>query len=355
MRFKLLLEYFESADKAWNAPVSELRRIGLGEILTAKFEQFRREFSLQGYTQKVKDLGIAVLTLRDEKYPRLLAQIPDAPFLLYIKGKKEPGKVWDIERAVGVVGTRRITSYGVKVTQTIVQGLVDSGVTIVSGLALGVDAVAHEAALEAGGKTIAVLGCGVDCCYPQSNQNLYDRIAGGGGMIISEFPLSKRTAKGLFPARNRIISGLSQGIVVTEGAEDSGALITASYAGEQGRDVFAVPGPVTSQFSKAPNALLKKGAKLAESAADILEELGFNQTKKSQRKVIVPEGATPEERAIITLLISADLHQDEIIRKLSFDSGVVASTLSLLEIKGMVRNDGGVYSLNVKYQSSNVK
>ncbi len=272
VRFKLLRTYFGSAKAAWNASPATLKKIKLGERLTDNFVDFRKQFDIDAYLRQLEKLHVSVLTLKSPKYPRLLKEIPDAPFLLYVRGKNT-GTPINMERTIGVVGTRHVTPYGVEVTKKLVRELVAKGFTIVSGMAFGVDAVAHQAAIDAGGKTIAVLGCGIDIIAPSSNARLYWAIARGGGAIVSEMPLGLRPSKGMFPARNRIISGLSLGVVVTEGASDSGSLITARNAGEQGREVFAVPGPITNVLSRGPSKLLKNGAKLVESAEDILEEL----------------------------------------------------------------------------------
>lgn len=344
IRFKLLKDYFGTAKAAWEASVEDLLTVGLGERLTHSFDTFRREFSLRGYNDQVKKSEVFVLTLEDEKYPRLLKEISDAPFVLYIKGKKKQSDtLWDITRSVGVVGTRRITPYGKDITSSLSRELAHANVTVVSGLAYGVDAVAHQIAIDAGGKTIAVLGCGVDCCNPRGNQHIYDAIMDGNGMIVSEFPLSQRASKGLFPARNRIISGLSLGIVVTEGTEDSGALITASYAAEQGRDVFAVPGPINSAFSKATNTLLKKGAKLVESAEDILSELSLSMPTRNKSRRYT--GDNDDEHAILDLLYDSPKEGNELIRTLKWPIPKATSILSLLEIKGIIKQERGVYSL----------
>lgn len=213
------------------------------------------------------------LTLDDPRYPRLLKEIPDPPKTLYVKATST-----DVlgTRTIAVVGTRHMTKYGAEVTRKLVRQLVSNGFTIVSGMANGVDTVAHCAAIDAGGKTIAVLGCGIDIIWPPSNARLYTRIGEEGyGAIVSEMPLGMRPNKELFKTRNRIISGLSLGVVVTEGGEFSGALITARYAAEQGRDVFAVPGPITSPLSRAPARLIKEGAKLVETVEDILDEFNY--------------------------------------------------------------------------------
>jgi DNA processing protein len=210
------------------------------------------------------------LTLTNPKYPKLLREIPDPPDVLYVRGL---GAKINMEKTIAVVGTRHVTAYGVTVTKKLVTDLVHLGYTIVSGLAYGVDAVAHQAAIDAGGKTIAVLGCGIDIIAPPVNTDLYWRIVRGHGAVVSEVPPGVRPDKKKFVTRNRIISGLSLGVVVTEGARKSGSLITANYAASQGREVFAVPGPVTSTYSGAASFLLKNGAKLVESVSDIVEEL----------------------------------------------------------------------------------
>lgn len=215
------------------------------------------------------------LTFDDPRYPRLLKEIPDPPAVLYVQTTTQL-KSLQLDRTIAVVGTRRITRYGEEVTRKLTRGLVEKGFTIVSGMALGVDTVAHQTALDCGGTTIAVLGSGIDIIYPPSNARLYRAISQRrGSAICSEFAPGVRPAREQFPRRNRIISGLSMGVVVIEGDERSGTLITARYAAEQGREVFAVPGPVTSPMSRAPAILIKQGAKLVESVEDILDEINY--------------------------------------------------------------------------------
>lgn len=352
LRFKLLLQFFGSGENAWKASERELVKIGLGEKLTQKFSDFRNTFSLPKYLEEIKKKEIHVITLRDKEYPSLLAQIPDPPFLLYVRGDLTTFARGPLtkERNVAVVGTRKVTHYGEEVTRKITQGLVDAGCVIVSGMAYGVDAVAHETAIEGGGKTIAVLGCGVDMVHPKANSTIYWKIVEGAGLVISEFPVGRFAEKGLFPARNRIISGLSLGILVTEGAGDSGALITARYAAEQGREVFAVPGPITSVFSQAPTLLLKQGAKLVTEAKDILEELNIkhqrsNIKNKNQKANI---DLTKEEEMILILLEGENLHFDEIVRKSKRAASAVGSLLTIMEMKGYVKHlPAGVYQVAI--------
>lgn len=347
VRFKLLFDYFGSARGAWDAPITELKKIGLGDKRSEAFGYFRKTFDLERYLTQLTALHVSVLTISDPKYPMLLKKIPDAPFLLYVRGKRGKDSI-DLERTIAVVGTRKVSRYGVEVTQKIVTDLVAIGTTIVSGLAYGVDAVAHQAAIDAGGKTIAVLGCGIDIIAPPSNTRLYRSIAEEGhGALVSEMPLGLRPSKGLFPARNRIISGMSLGVLVTEGADDSGALITARYAAEQGREVFAVPGPITNPMSRAPAKLLKSGAKLVESVDDIVEELkmlGTGSTKGAG--ISVYEGGSAEEKKVLTLLMQDRRHIDELVRLCGLTSAQVAATLTILEIKGVVKDYGEkVYGL----------
>ncbi|HUD19880.1 MAG TPA: DNA-processing protein DprA [Patescibacteria group bacterium] len=353
IRFKLLLDYFGSAREAWRAPLVTLRKIKLGEKLSGEFDHFRKSFDLDAYISNLNKLHVSVLTLKDPRYPILLSRIPDAPFVLYVKGKPSYTKATeggerhkiplDLTRTVAVVGTRKITPYGEEVTRRLVEGLASYGCTIVSGLAYGVDAVAHRSAIDAGGKTIAVLGCGIDIIAPPSNARLYYDIADGAGAIVSEVPLGMRPTKGLFPARNRIISGLSLGVLVTEGADDSGALITARYAGEQGRDVFAVPGPITSPYSRGPAKLLKNGAKLVESVEDILEELNIPANLAKDAEDLdkkIQELTSAEEKKIAVLLSDRRMYIDEIVRVSGLTARQVGSTITLLEMKRIIKDYG---------------
>ncbi len=349
LRFKLLLSYFGSAKKAWEAGEEELIKIGLGEKLTAQFAAFRRKISLPAYLKEVQSKNIKIITLIDKEYPSLLAEIFDAPFVLYVRGNLDCSK----KETIGVVGTRMMTGYGREVTRKITGELVESGLTIVSGMAYGVDTVAHETALERGGKTIAVLGCGVDIIHPISNRVLYWKIVEKYGAIVSEFPPGMMASRGLFPARNRIISGLSLGVVVTEGAKDSGALITAKYAAEQGREVFAIPGPITSPLSKGPTLLLKHGAKLVTEVNDILEELKLPKNQDSRLDSSskdwedVLKHFPPEERKILEILQNENLHFDEIARKSKIEAAILGGTLTVLEMKKIIKNmGGGIYGLN---------
>lgn len=337
--FEKLRTHFGSAKAAWNASGEELYRVGLNRKLVNNFEHFKKEFSHKKYSATLREKSIRFVVKTDKNYPSSLMQIRNPPIGLYQKGSGEL-----THNSIAIVGTRRVSSYGRDVTEMIATDLARVGFVIVSGLAVGVDTVAHTAAIKNNGQTIAVLGCGVDCCSPRENAPLYNSIVGGGGCVVSELPLGHPPTKGSFPSRNRIIAGLSLGVVVTEGAEDSGALITADYALAFGRKVFAVPGPITSPLSKGPIKLIQKGAKLVTSAEDIMLELGImNQESGAKKRMI--KGETKEEQKILELLEQEPLHFDEIVKRSKLSSSQIGSLLSLMEIKGMVKSNGSLFTI----------
>lgn len=337
-RIGLLLKYFGSAQKAWGASTSELIKVGLKPKLVSDFDAHRRRFEKQNYLEALEKLGISFIVQGDEEYPGNLSELTNAPVVLYYKGCLEALN----PPSVAIVGTRKMTSYGREVTERFVGELVNCGVAIVSGLALGIDAAAHRVAVEMGGTTIAVLPAGLDAIYPASNTQLARRIIDSGGLLLSEYPLGHPAFKTNFASRNRIVSGLSSAVVVIEGMEKSGTLLTASHAADQGRQVFAVPGQITAPTSGAPHFLIKNGASIAFSAKDVIDELDL-QVKVDANKVseIMPE--TEEEEKILTLLDSEPVHQDEIVRLSGLPSSAVSATLTSMELKGLVRADLGVY------------
>ncbi len=346
-KFRKILAEFGTAKTAFEASRSDLARL-IGEEGAERFEEFKKRFSIDDYARELKRKDVWFLTLLDEEYPQLLKKIKNPPFILYEKGDIKILTIQQPRPTIAVVGARKTTEYGREVTKLLTNELTLNGFTIVSGLALGVDAISHITALENGGKTIAVLGCGVDCCSPGENLNLYNSILESGNCIISEFPLGMKPTKWSFPARNRIIAGLSQAVLVTEGAEDSGSLITANFALKFGRKVFAVPGPITSSMSKGPYKLIAKGARLVTSGEDILKELKSPAFAKASagKQNSKFENATKDELIILELLKNEPLHFDEIVRKTEFKSSVLSSILSLMEIKGMVKSlDGGMFGL----------
>lgn len=333
IKFTKLLREFKSAKKAWNS--NQIDKV-LGQVLAQKFIEFKENYSVELYAKEIKKRKVRFLTLNDKEYPKLLSQISNPPFVLYIRGKID----FDLP-SIGIVGTRKITSYGREVTNLFASELSLNGITVVSGLALGVDAQAHRSTLDSKGKTIAVLGCGVDCVTPLENEALYNSIVQHNGAIVSEYPLGHPPTIGSFPSRNRIIAGLSQGVLVTEGAEDSGSLITAEYALKFRRPVFAIPGPITSTLSKGPFKLISKGAKLVTSPNDILKELNVRGSKniKSTKSL----KGTKDEQLILKLLENESLHFDEIARKSKINPSKLGSILSLMEVKGQVKSTGGGY------------
>jgi DNA processing protein len=332
---KRLLDRFKTPEAVFRAPMKELLKVeGLGvkvagEIQKGPLEKVvRRELSL------LKEVGGKIITLEDDDYPKRLKDIYDPPALLYVRGKLRS----EDELAIAIVGSRKTSPYGRWFTEKIGQDLARHGVTVVSGIARGIDSVAHKGALQGGGRTIAVLGCGVDVIYPSENRNLFYQIIEQGA-ILSEFPMKSVPEGGHFPRRNRIISGLSIGVVIVQASAKSGSLITAGYALEQGREVFAVPGNVGAEGSRGTNQLIKEGAKLVTSTEDILEEIlpQWRREKEttSPTEVPVPD-LSGEEKALYCLLGETPLHIDAIIRETQLDPGKVSSLLLNLELKGLI-------------------
>lgn len=335
-RVSLLLSFFGSAKKAWMASAEELLALGLKESTVSRFLVYKKSFDPEKYFGTLKKLGIQAKTIKDPDYPSNLKQIDDAPSVLYIKGEIKPQD----KLAVAIVGARKATSYGREVTEKLTSLLTLSGVTIVSGLARGIDTVAHKVALSMQGRTIGVLAGGLDSVYPPENTSLAAEIAKKGA-VVSEFPLGIPARPENFPTRNRIVSGLSLGVVVVEGAGRSGTLLTASNAADQGREVFAIPGPITSSGSEAPNWLIKNGAKVVTKAEDILDELKIGKRgKQIEASEILPK--SQEEENLLIFLEREPLHLDEIVRLTGKDTGFVSATLSMMEIKGLVKNLGGM-------------
>ena len=267
-RTKLLLSFFGNAKRIWLAQREELRETGLSYKIVNGFIKHRRYFKADKYFKRLKQLSINYLTIKDKNYPKNLRDLDNVPVVLYLKGRIKQSDI----NSIAIVGSRKATSYGKMVVEKFVREFVSSGLTIVSGLARGIDTCAHKYALENKGRTIAVFGCGLDRIYPPENSYLAREIEKNGA-LISEYPLGYPVRPFNFANRNRIISGLSKAVLVIEGAEKSGTLLTASHAAQQGRTVFAVPGPITSPLSGAPHFLLKRGANLAVSAKDVLEEI----------------------------------------------------------------------------------
>lgn len=344
-RLSNLIKYFKGIEKAWFGTKDDYKAAGIGEKTYQGFSEFRETFDLKDYLDKLNQNNVQVLTFEDENYPENLKKIQDSPGVLYVKGSIF-GIDW--QKSIGVVGTRKMTSYGQEVTEQLVAELVVNGFVIVSGLAFGVDSVAHKTAIENNGKTIAVLGSGVDLCFPRENQDLYDKIIKGYGAVVSQFPLSMQPSAGTFPARNRIISGLSTGILVTEAGEDSGALITADYAIKQGRPVFAVPGPITSKQSEGTAKLLKNGAVFIQNAGDVLNNLGLEKRIYKKEKIDFDKlNLSPEEKAVVEVLQQEELDIDSLSKKTGISISKLNMLMTELELAGIVRNLGaGEFGIN---------
>ncbi|HOA35625.1 MAG: DNA-processing protein DprA [Dethiobacteria bacterium] len=345
VRIAALLKRCGSSREAWHAAAAGLVDIPeLKGFVERLLEESRRIDPLREW-RRLQQLNIVCLSLNSPEYPPLLKEIPQPPPLLYCRGR------W-LERdsqAVAIVGSRRCTFYGREVASRLAADLASAGFTVVSGMALGIDTAAHEGALEAGGRTIAVLGCSVERSYPAANRDLMEQIINSGA-VISEFSLDTPPLPQHFPRRNRIISGLALGTVVVEASQKSGALITAFYALDQNREVFAVPGNVGSPYSRGCHRLIKEGARLVETAEDIIEELGISAAGGSaaaeaaasakEQKIDALEDA---ERRLLELIPYHPLHIDEIVRLSGADAARAGAYLISLELKGLVRQLPGKY------------
>jgi len=268
-RFTLLKKYFGSVEAIWQASTGKLISLGIKPEMAKSWQVWREGRDLDREIERLGKELIKVITIEDSRYPKLLKEIDLPPFILFVKGQVNVLN----RRLLAVVGTRKVSSYGRRVTDGLVGGLVKEKLVVVSGLARGVDSLAHRATLAARGVTVAVLGHGLDRVYPPENRPLAEEIVRSGGVVMSEYPLGYGIEKGNFPARNRIVAGLSLGVLVVEGGHRSGTKITAGFAAEYGREVFAVPGPVGSPTSVGPADLIKQGAKLVTGVEDVLEEL----------------------------------------------------------------------------------
>ena len=379
MKFAALKKHFGAVEKSYLSNKKQLDPI-LGLRLTEKFIEFRRKFDSGKELEKLNREGITVLAVDDEDYPESLRNISDPPICIYIKGnpnifKAQRPKFFkrvessDIrfeqiargphggvagekrgselsQTLFAIVGTRKPTSYGRQIAYKFARELTEAGFITVSGMAMGIDTIAHQATLDAGGKTIAVLGCGVNIVYPAINRCLYENIIKTGGAVISEFPPNQTVLKGLFISRNRIISGLSKGVLIAEGGEYSGSLITAKYAGIQGKDVFAVPSPISSEMSQAPNLLIKQGAKLVTTVKDIFEELNIKITPRKKEDIRI--NLNEDEKMVFDVLQINPQTVDNLAVGLGKTVSEVLNTISVLEIKGVIeKNQEQKYQIRI--------
>ncbi len=366
MTFQDLKKYFNGVEKAYSSNRKELESV-LGFKLAEKFLEFRQKFDPKKELERLRKNGITVLAVDNKDYPESLKNISDPPICIYVKGNinsitQSKARYQNFFDSVGaasqsrgpksqknlissppppiyfaIVGTRKPTSYGIQVARKFAYELTSAGFVIVSGMAMGIDTVAHQAALDAEGSTVAVLGSGVNVIYPANNRGLYENIIKTGGVVLSEFPPDQAVLKGLFISRNRIISGLSRGVLIAEGGEYSGALITAKYAAVQGKDVFAVPSPINSDMSKAPNLLIKQGAKLVTSIEDIMEE--FNMKISPRKKEDIRKNLDEIGKLIFDILSQNPQTVDDLAIDLSKTVSEVLNAISTMEIEGVVEKN----------------
>lgn len=344
---KRLLSVFHSPKRILEASPNELKDIvDISKLKTKKIYEFEEWNRVEQEMQKTREHNFRLIKYTDSEYPENLRQIEDSPIILYVKGsfRKED------KYAVAIVGSRNMSAYGRRITEAIASELALYGITIISGMARGIDTVSHESALKAGGRSIAVLGCGLDNPYPPENTGLFESLS-HSGCVISEFPLKTPPNRENFPKRNRLISGLSLGVIVAEAAINSGSLITANYALEQNREVFSIPGNITSRNSEGTNVLIKKGAKLVQKVEDILEEIAphlkglLHSTKVTSQEILSknPDGLeiTDEEKAICNILGSEPKHIDTIARESKIQTSRLLGLLLGLEIKNIVKQADG--------------
>jgi len=335
VRLQALRDHFGDLALAWQAPLDALQAAGLSPKLAQRVAQVRAGVDLDKFLTKVMAQGIEILTWEDDLYPPRLKEIDQAPPVLYVRGAIINEDFW----AVAVVGTRRVSAYGRQVAEELASFLGANGVTVVSGLARGVDAIAHLSTLKAGGRTIAVMGCGVDRIYPPEHAQLAEKIMGSGALISDYAPGTPPDASN-FPPRNRIISGFSMATIVVEAGETSGALITAQFAIDQGREVFAVPGNILALQSKGTNRLIAQGARPMLSVRDLLDVLNLTRvTEQRLVRKVLPADET--ESKLMSVLTHEPLHIDEIRNQTSLPIERVSATLVMMELKGLVRQVGG--------------
>jgi DNA processing protein len=341
--FKRLISEFKTPQRVFEAEKKDLLKIeGIGLNLAEQIKYFEDWESIQKECDRINRLGYRLIKYTDKDYPENLQNTYNPPSFFYIKGDIIPSD----NKAIAIVGSRNPDRYGVGVTENLAKDLVKNGFTIVSGLAKGIDTIAHRSALKFGGRTVAVLGSGLDYIYPYENRNLYHEIAQKGA-IISEYSLGTKPESGNFPRRNRIISGLALGVLVVQAAENSGSLITADFALEHNREVFAVPGTISSPLSKGTNNLIQRGAKLVTEVEDIIIELkssiDSDKVQKNESKATKPEELSEDEMRVYKNLSNEPVHIDQLINTTCLTSSQVLSILLNLEIKDLVYQLPGKY------------
>lgn len=349
-RLKKLLDYFDKPENILNVPQEKLMAIsGIGQKIANQIRSLRRE-DIDKEFDLANKYNLKIMTIEDADYPKNLKQIPDPPVVLYVKGEiKEQDKF-----SIAIVGSRRASFYGLSCAEKFAADLSNKGFTIVSGMAHGIDTYAHRGALKTGSRTIAVMGSGFNHIYPTENKELAEEISKSGA-VISEFPIDTEPLKHNFPRRNRLISGLSLGVLIVEAARNSGALITADFALEQGREVFALPGKVDSRTSFGTNGLIKQGAKLASCIDDILEEFNIAVTSiesplgkdKVNSECIPTDSLNPEESLLYNLISKQPIHLDEIVEKINLGVASITDILLRLQMKKLVQQLPGKHFVRI--------
>lgn len=374
-RFRLLESFFQGdLSAAWEAPARELRAAGVGRAVAQAIVSARETSSPDQELSRLRDAGIAAINWHDPAYPQRLRETDDAPPVMYVRGTLPSVDI----PSIAVVGTRHPTDYGYRVTTDLCSSLAAHGVVVVSGLALGIDARAHKSTVEAGGTTVAVLGNGLDTVYPRENLRLAERIVAEGGTIISEFPIGVRPEASNFPRRNRIISGMTLGTLVTEAGETSGTRWTVYHALEQNREIFCVPGSVYSESSRLTNRLIREGAKLVANVNDILVEIGLEASERQipldlsehgrassvpaksgangrtettrahhhdpiECQSTAPEPPDAAEAELLQHIARDPIHIDDLVTVSSKPIAEVSGLLTMLELKGLVRQVGTMH------------
>ena len=336
-RFRQLQEHFGSLEDAWTAAERTLRAAGLDSRAVSEVIANRGSISPDHEAELLVQAGVRAITWSDEEYPDRLKEIDDPPPVLYLKGEILP----DDWRSIAIVGTRSATPYGKQATSTLTRDLVASGITVVSGLARGIDGVSHHEVIRSGGRTIAVMACGLDIIYPPEHASLAASISQQGA-LVSEHPLGVKPRSQQFPRRNRIMSGMTLGTLVIEAGEGSGAVRTVQHALEQGREVFCVPGSIFSPKSKMTNLLIQQGAKLVLTHEDVLQELNLSSIQRQLTMTAVIDPPEGDERSIWEQVSLEPLHIDEIRWRCQLPIALVSSTLAMMELKGLVRHVGGM-------------
>ena len=335
---RLLWDMFGSGEKIWKADLSELKNSGLGEKLSQNIFFERKKINPEEEWDALEKEEIKIIPFFSADYPALLKESPYPPALLYIKGALD----LNTAPAIAIVGARKCSEYGKQVAYSFSRDLTRAGITIVSGMAFGIDSAAHQGALDASGKTIAVLGNSLDDenIYPANNLGLSREIAKSGA-LLSEYPPKTQAGKITFPARNRIIAGVSLGTLVVEAGEKSGALLTAKMALEANREIFSIPGPIFSEVSRGTNSLIQSGAKTVTSIKDVLEELNLENSAFLKKEKGPKPNPSSQEKIILKILSTDPVHIDKMAKLAKLQTAEVAATLSMMEIKGWTKNIGG--------------